>query len=169
MTPCGRRWRGWPPRTRATPSCGRGWGDALVEARELRQAEPHFRAAIAAQLPSADPYLGLALCLAATGRAREAERILDDAALVEPGNPVVEANRGALALETGRLDAAESSLATAVGLDPDLHQARFNLIRVLARQGRQVEARAQAEDLLRRLPTSAPQRPEVERLLRALQ
>ena len=28
------------------------------------------------------------------GRSREAERILSDAALVEPGNPVVEANRG---------------------------------------------------------------------------
>jgi choline-sulfatase len=144
-------------------------GDVLVEAGELRQAEPHFRAAIAAQLPSADPYLGLALCLAATGRPREAERILSDAMLVEPGNPVVEANRGALALEAGRLDAAQSSLARAVELDPDLHQARFNLVRVMARQGRQAAARMQAEDLLKRLPDSAPQRAEVERLLRALQ
>jgi tetratricopeptide (TPR) repeat protein len=143
-------------------------GDALVEAGELPAAEPHFRAGIAGKLPSADPYLGLALCLVSSRRQAEARRVLSAASEVEPGNPVVHANIGALALEAGRLDAAESSLARALGIDPDLHQARFNLVRALARGGRPAEARAQAEELLRRLPESAPQRPEVERLLRAL-
>jgi Flp pilus assembly protein TadD len=143
-------------------------GDALVEAGEVAQAEPQFQAAIAARLPSADPYLGLAFCLGATGRTADAERVLKDARVVEPGNPVVEANIGALALETGRLDDAEAALATAVRLDPELHPARFNLARVLARRGQRTAARAQAEELLVRLPASAPQRPEVERLLRAL-
>lgn len=144
-------------------------GFVLVDAGELRQAEPHFRSAIAAGMVSADPYLGLALCLTAAGKPREAQRALEDSELVEPGNPVVEANLGLLAMDTGRLDAALSHLATAIGIDPDLHQARFNLVRALARAGRRAAALAQATELLARLPADAPQRAEVERLIRALQ
>jgi cytochrome c-type biogenesis protein CcmH/NrfG len=38
-----------------------------------------------------------------------------------------------------------------------------------ARSGRRAEAAAAARELLARLPANAPQRPEVERLLRAVQ
>jgi cytochrome c-type biogenesis protein CcmH/NrfG len=55
-----------------------------------------------------------------------------------------------------------------VTLDPDFHQARFNLARVYARAGRRADAAATANDLLQRLPAGAPQRSEVERLLAAL-
>jgi cytochrome c-type biogenesis protein CcmH/NrfG len=59
-------------------------------------------------------------------------------------------------------------LSSALRLDPDLHQARFNLARALARTGRREEARTEAKTLLDRLPAQAPQRAEVQRLLNAL-
>ena len=50
-----------------------------------------------------------------------------------------------------------------------LHEGRFNLALVYARSGNRAGAQEQAQELLRRLPPDAPQRAEVERLLRALQ
>ena len=143
-------------------------GYALVEYGDLRGAERHFNAALAASMPTADVHLGLALCFASSGRSREAARALQEARRIEPGNPVVDANLGALALEAGDVAAAAEYLGAALRTDPDLHQARFNLARALARQGRRAEALAEAQLLLRRMPAAAPQRQEVERLVAAL-
>jgi arylsulfatase A-like enzyme/Flp pilus assembly protein TadD len=143
-------------------------GYAVIENGDLRRAESHFRAALAAAMPTADVHLGLALCLASTGRRDEAVRVLMEARRIEPGNAVVEANLGSLALDGGDNARAIESLGSALELDPDLHQARFNLARALARMGRRDEARKEAETLLDRLPAQAPQRSEVQRLLQAL-
>ena len=143
-------------------------GYALLEAGRPREAEPHFRVAIDARLPSADPYLGLALCLGSRGADAEALATLRRADGVEPGNAVVLANIGIAEAGQARLPEAAASLEAALALDPDLHEARFNLARVHARAGRREPARRQVEELLRRLPPSAPQRREVERLLAAL-
>jgi arylsulfatase A-like enzyme/Flp pilus assembly protein TadD len=143
-------------------------GYADIESGDLRPAESHFRAALAADMPTADVHLGLALCLASTGRRDEAVRVLMDARRIEPGNAVVEANLGSLALDGGDNARAIEFLGSAIQLDPDLHQARFNLARALARMGRRDEARREAETLLDRLPAHAPQRAEVQRLLAAL-
>jgi cytochrome c-type biogenesis protein CcmH/NrfG len=69
----------------------------------------------------------------------------------------------------GELPGAIRSLSAALARDPDLHEARFNLALAYAKAGRRSEAAAAAGELLRRLPATAPQRPEVERLLRAVQ
>jgi len=143
-------------------------GYALAASGDLPGAETHFRAALAASMPTAEVHLGLALCFASTGRAREAEGALMEARRLEPGNPVVEANIGSLALEAGDMAKAAEFLGAALRIDPDLHQARFNLARTLARQGRRAEARQEALTLLQRLPADAPQRQEVERLVAAL-
>ena len=143
-------------------------GYSFVESGDLRAAERHFRAALAAPMPTADVHLGLALCFASTGRASEAAAALLEARRLEPGNPVVEANLGALALEAGDITRAAGFLGEALRMDPDLHQARFNLARALARQGRRAEALTEAETLLQRLPAQAPQRAEVQRLADAL-
>jgi arylsulfatase A-like enzyme/Flp pilus assembly protein TadD len=143
-------------------------GYALVESGDLRGAERHFNAALSASMPTADVHLGLALCFAATGRPQEAARALQEARRIEPGNPVVDANLGALALEAGDAVAAAEYLGVALKIDPDLHQARFNLARALARQGRRAEALAEAQALLQRMPAASPQRREVERLIAAL-
>ena len=89
-------------------------GFLLLESGESREAEPHFRMAIAASFPSADPYLGLAECLGARGDVRGAERTLLDAKRVGPGNPVVEANLGLAALAQGRTSNAIDALCGAV-------------------------------------------------------
>lgn len=144
-------------------------GYALVEAGRLRDAESHFAAAVAAGVASADPYLGLALCQARRGAVDAALSTLAAGDRVEPGNAVVQANIGLLSAQAGRQAPAITALQRALDLDPDLHEARFNLALAYARAGRQADAAAQARELLRRLPATAPQRPEVERLLRALQ
>jgi tetratricopeptide (TPR) repeat protein len=81
---------------------------------------------------------------------------------------VVLANIGIAEAERSESQLAVRNLAAALEIDPDLHEARFNLALVHARAGRREEARAEAEDLLRRLPPSAPQRKEVARLVDAL-
>jgi arylsulfatase A-like enzyme/Flp pilus assembly protein TadD len=143
-------------------------GYAFIDSGDVRGAEQHFRAALAASMPTADVHLGLALCFASTGRPSEAARALMEARRIEPGNPVVEANLGSLALDAGDLMKAVEFFGAALQIDPDLHQARFNLGRALARQGRRGEALKEAETLLQRLPAQAPQRAEVQRLIAAL-
>jgi cytochrome c-type biogenesis protein CcmH/NrfG len=86
---------------------------------------------------------------------------------VEPGNPIVSANLGIALSDGGHPADAIAPLQRALTIDPDLHQARFNLAIVFARLGRRSEAAATAEDLLGRLPPDATQRSEVERLIRA--
>lgn len=143
-------------------------GVALADRGGCSAAETHLRRAIAAGVPSADPFLAMALCLRARDDQRGAEQMLMEARRVEPGNPVVDANLGLLAFDAGRLDEAIRGLEAALAVDADLHQARFALARALARRGQREAARRQVETLLQRLPASAPQRPEVERLLAAL-
>ena len=142
-------------------------GYVLAEQGRCDRARVHFEAAIKNAV-SANPFLGLASCHVTEGRLDLAERTLEAAGQVERGNPVVTANLGVIALERGSLDVATARLREALGIDADLHQARFNLVRAYARAGRRAEALVEAEVLLNRLPAAAPQRPEVERLLKAL-
>ncbi len=143
-------------------------GDALAAGGRCGEAERYFAAAIEAQVPSADPYLGLALCQANAGKTANALATLRASLPVEPGNPVVLANLGLLLERQAQTENATTAFRQALAIDPDFHQARFNLALLLARAGRQVEARSETEALLKRLPPDAPQRPEVERLLAAL-
>ena len=143
-------------------------GYVLADRGDCAGAEPHFRSVIAAKTPTADAHLGLAGCQVAARRFSDAAAILRDAEAVEPDNPVVVANRGVVLSDGGRPLEAVPILQRALTLDPDFHQARFNLALAYARAGRRSDAAREASDLLRRLPASAPQRPEVERLLAAV-
>ncbi len=143
-------------------------GYARVQAGDCARAEPEFHAAIAAGLPSADAYLGLAGCLGARRDFSGAERALNEALRLEPDNPVVRANIGILKGTRGDTDGAIQSLNSALAADPNLHEARFNLALTYARAGRNAEAAKAARELLDRLPPDAPQRPEIERLLRVV-
>jgi tetratricopeptide (TPR) repeat protein len=144
-------------------------GYVLAQSNRCAQAVPFFNAAIAARMPNADAHLGLAGCQATAGRAAEAIATLRAAEAVEPGNPVVLANEGILLSDTGNHRGGSQALQKALAIDPDFHEARFNLARVFARAGDRSDAVRAAEELLRRLPPNAPQRPEVERLLKAVQ
>ncbi len=143
-------------------------GFAWLEAGDCPAAMPHFRAAIDAQLPSADPYLGLAECEGAAGRAAAALATLGRAMTVEPGNPVVLANAGILELARNEPARAITRLDAALAIAPDLHVARFTLARAHGRLGHRADAAREATELLRRLPRDAPQRAEVQRLLDAV-
>jgi len=144
-------------------------GDALLQRSRCGEALAHFNAAIAARLPSADPFIGLAACQARAGQVASALDTLHRSESVEPGNPVVLANIGLLEVAEGRPDAAAAAFRRALEIDGDFHEARFNLALTLARAGRRADALAETTELLRRLPPDAPQRPEVERLRRTLQ
>ena len=143
-------------------------GYVLLESNRCREAAPKFQAAIAARYPSADPHLGLAACHAIARNFAAAAATLQAANAVEPHNPVVLANLGLTRSDGGNPAAAIEPLQRALDIDPDLHQARFGLAIALAQTSRRREAAAQAEELLRRMPQSAPQRGEVQRLLNAL-
>ena len=143
-------------------------GYLLLDSGRCADAIPHFTAAIAGHLPSADAHLGRAGCEAAAKNVAAAERTLTAAQHVEPDNPVVSANLGLLLSDNGRPAAGIPHLQRALTLDPDLHQARFGLAVAYARTGHRPEAAREAQELLQRLPADAPQRPEVERLLAAV-
>jgi arylsulfatase A-like enzyme/Tfp pilus assembly protein PilF len=144
-------------------------GYARLQAGDCAHAESEFHAAATAGLPSADIYLGLATCLGRRNDLAGAERALSDARRLEPDNPTVLANIGILHAAKGDRAGAIQALTAALAADPNLHEARFNLALVYARSGRRADAAATARDLLARLPANASQRPEVERLLRAIQ
>ena len=144
-------------------------GFALQDSGRCPEAIRHFSAAIEARMPGADPYLGLAACHVQARRVAAALRALNDAGRAEPGNPVVAANLGIVLSDNGRPAEAVPALQRALEVDPDFHEARFNLAVAFARLNRRTDAAREAEDLLRRLPGDAPQRSEVERLLKAVQ
>lgn len=143
-------------------------GYVLAESNRCREARTRFDAAIRGKMPTADAHLGLASCQAAARDFTAAVQTLRDASRVEPGNPVVIANLGLMLADAGKPADAVAPLRQALAASPDLHQARFGLALALGRLDRGPEAVAEARELLRRLPSGAPQRPEVQRLLDAL-
>lgn len=152
----------------ANPQAHLRLGYAELERGRCDRAEPHFRAALEALLPSADAGLGLADCRLRANDLRGATRALESARHLEPGNPVVEANLGLVALSSNDPATGIKWLRSALAIDPNLLEARFALARALGRLGRRDEAAAEAERLLAQLPPGAPQRDEVQRLIDAL-
>ena len=143
-------------------------GYVLVESGRCAEAVRHFQVAIEARLPSADAHLGLAGCQASERRYDAAIATLRGADQIEPDNPVVAANLGVVMSDGGRPAEGVPYLERALMLDPTFHQARFYLAIAFARLNRRDDAAREANELLRQLPAEAPQRAEVQRLLRAL-
>jgi arylsulfatase A-like enzyme/cytochrome c-type biogenesis protein CcmH/NrfG len=144
-------------------------GYAQLANDDCAHAEREFAIAASSGIPGVDAHLGLATCLGRRNDLAAAGRALEEARRREPDNPVVTANLGILQVARGDLAGAIQSLTAALARDPDLHEARFNLALAYAKSGRRSDAASAARELLRRLPPAAPQRPEVERLLRAVQ
>jgi cytochrome c-type biogenesis protein CcmH/NrfG len=140
-----------------------------IQQNRCGEAQRLLRRAIVSNAPGADPYLGLATCQGLRNDVPGALASLEQARAREPQNPVVLANIGIALANMRENDRAAGALRDALAIDPDLHEARFNLALVYARSGNRASAVQEAEELLRRLPPNAPQRPEVERLLRAVQ
>ncbi len=158
---------------RDDPGNGRAYlqlGYMRLQTGDCARAEPAFKAAAGAGLPTADVYLGLATCLGRRNDLAGAEQALAEARRLEPDNPAVIANVGILQASKGNVPAAIAALEQAIALDPNMLEARFNLALAYARAGRRADAAATARELLGRLPSgSSHQRSEVERFLRAIQ
>ena len=143
-------------------------GYVLQGTNRCAEAIRHFKSAIAARLPGADAHLGLAACAADARRFDDAIAALQEADTREPDNPVVAANLGIVLSDSGDPARGIPHLQRALAIDPDFHEARFNLAIAFARTQKMDAAAAEARELLQRLPRDAPQRPEVERLLKAV-
>ena len=145
-------------------------GYARLQAGDCARAEPEFHAAAASRpavrgrLSSASPPASASAATWPAPSARWTRR-----AGSSRTTRSVAANLGILQAAKGNLPAAIQTLNAALAADPNLHEARFNLALAYAKAGRRAEAAAAARELLARLPPGAPQRPEVERLLRAVQ
>ena len=150
------------------PQANMRLGYALMDSGRCGEAVPRFTAAIAAGVPGADAHLGKAGCEAAAKDFSAAARTLTAAQSIEPDNAVISANLGLVLSDAGKPATAIPHLQRALSLEPDLHQARFGLALAYAEAGRRRDAEREAQELLRRLPPGAPQRPEVERLLTTL-
>ncbi len=140
-----------------------------LEAGRCDEAEPLFVRAIAGGLAGADAHLGRATCLGRRRAAADALETLEEARAREPQNPIVLANIGIARTALGDQAGAAAALREALAIDPGLHEARFHLALAYARSGDRRAARREAQALLERLPPRAPQRAEVERLVRTLQ
>jgi choline-sulfatase len=147
------------------PQAAMRLGFVLSDSGRCAEATQHFQAAISSGIPGADPHLGIARCHALAHRFDAAAAELRAADRAEPDNPVALANLGIALSDGGKPSDGIAPLTRAVTIDPDFHEARFNLAIANARAGKRVEAAREAEELLRRLPTDAPQRAEVQRLL----
>jgi tetratricopeptide (TPR) repeat protein len=143
-------------------------GYVLQESSRCGEATRHFQQAIDARFPGADAYLGLASCQVAARRPDAAAATLREADRAEPDNPVVAANLGLVLSDSGRPAEGVPYLQRALTLDPTFDQARFYLAIAFARLGRRDDAAREATTLLERLPSDAPQRSEVIRLIDAL-
>jgi arylsulfatase A-like enzyme/cytochrome c-type biogenesis protein CcmH/NrfG len=143
-------------------------GYVLQESSRCGEAMRHFQQAIDARFPSADAYLGLASCQTQARRFDAAAATLRAGDRAEPDNPVVAANLGLVLSDAGRPAEGIPHLQRAVTLDPAFDQARFYLAIAFARAGRREDAAREAATLLERLPSDAPQRAEVQRLIAAL-
>jgi choline-sulfatase len=150
------------------PQANMRLGFVLQDSGRCAEAMPYFTKAIASGMPGADPYLGLAACQVSARRLDRAAATLREAERAEPGNAVVAANLGIVLSDNGHPADALPALARALSIDPDFHEARFNLAVAYGRLGRRADAAREAEELLRRLPADAPQRSEVQRLLTAV-
>ena len=151
-----------------SPQANLRLGYVLIESNRCAAALPFLKAAIAAHVPTADAHLGVAQCQAEARRPGEVYVTLLDAERVEPENPVVLANMGIVLSDMGRHANSITAFRRALTLDSEFHEARFNLARAYARAGQRADAAREAQDLLTRLPASAPQRAEVQRLLDAV-
>ena len=143
-------------------------GFVLSDSVRCGEAMKYFAAAIGSGMPGADPHLGIARCHALAGRYAAAAAELREADRSEPDNPVVLANLGIVLSDGGHPADGIAPLERALAMDPDFHEARFNLALAHARAGNRAAAARQAEELLRRLRPDAPQRSEVERLLQSV-
>ncbi len=143
-------------------------GGVLAARGDYEGSIAELRAAI--QTDPAKPMLRLdfAKVLAEAGRTREAEDEYHALLKIQPDDPSALIGLGVLQAKAGALDEAAASLAHAIEVDPRQDSARFDLARVLERQGRTTDARAEYRRLADNRETATVVRAAARERLAAL-
>jgi predicted Zn-dependent protease len=115
---------------------------SLLDVGQAQEALPHLEI-LRRRLPD-NPVVPvhLARCLDLLGRQDEAVVLLDDALGRLPDYALALLERGKLALRAGELEAAGGFLRRACDRDPGSHEAHYQLLQCLKRQGKSADARA---------------------------
>ena len=100
---------------------------SLQVAGDLRNAETHFRRAVALKADYAEAVSGLGGVLARTGRRAEAETCCRKVVELEPDNPRAHANLAGVLVGLGRSGDAEKCARRALSLKPDYVEAMNTL------------------------------------------
>lgn len=89
----------------------------------------------------------------AKGKLEQADESYSQAQTLVPDEAVIWNNRGNLALLVGDMAGAKSAYQKAIGLDPDLAQAHFNLSQVLTQDLRLEQAQEEYTQAIRAMPS----------------
>jgi predicted O-linked N-acetylglucosamine transferase (SPINDLY family) len=102
---------------------------------QLREAEHHYRLALARRPDYAEALNNLGNVLFALGRATEAEQCYRRTLELRPGSGVIYGNLGKALAGLGRDSEAEHSMRTAIELQPDYAEAHNDLGKLLQQRG----------------------------------
>jgi tetratricopeptide (TPR) repeat protein len=106
----------------------------------LETAERYLKEAVRKNPTDFETYQHLSQIYLRQSKPEEALRILEEAETKIPVSPRVRNAAGLVHYSAKRLDQARTKFEEALSLDPSLNEARFNLSRVLAGQGKLEEA-----------------------------
>jgi predicted CXXCH cytochrome family protein len=140
-------------------------GNALMENRQLAQAEAVLRRAVGLAPDEPSGWATLGWVLWQQDKGQEARADLERAVALDPEVPEAHNNLANVAWGTGDQAAAEQQFREALRIQPGIADWRLNLARVLATRGKIPEARFQFEQAIRLKPDSAEARLDYGRLL----
>jgi Tfp pilus assembly protein PilF len=105
--------------TNPTPEISsRNLGQTYLEEKNYAEAIQWFRSAIARNKIYADPYLGMADALTASGHVEEAVAQLEAGVREAPADPAMHTGLGEVLLKAGRFTEARAELEAAIKKDP---------------------------------------------------
>lgn len=131
-------------------------GVELYRQGRLGEAEGALRAAVEANKADADSWYHLGVVLSRAGKVREARKAFESAVKRRPAHADSHAGLGYTLLVANKLKEAERAARRAISLDPRAPAARYTLGVLRLRQGRSVDAAAEADVALRAAPDFAP-------------
>ena len=140
-------------------------GNALMQDRQLPQAEAALRHAIALAPDEPMAWGTLGWVLWQQDKGAEARADLERAIALDPELPELHNNLANVEWGTGDQAAAEQHFREALRIEPGVAEWRLNLARVLATRGEVPEARFQFEQAIRLKPDFAEARLDYARLL----
>ncbi|WP_342750591.1 tetratricopeptide repeat protein [Termitidicoccus mucosus] len=128
---------------------------AALRAEAVRQAEHHFRAALAAEPGNTDACVNLGKLLADSGRTAEAMEHYRSALAGDPAAQDARVNLAALLVADGREAEGAALLREALAAEPGLAEAHYQMGLVLEKSGARREAEAEFRAAVRLKPGMA--------------